>query len=347
MKGFVTAAVHLIKEVFSAFPNLIKLIVVLILRLCKLHRRYGGKQPIDCLPIPSGVYLQPDASIYSQQYLMSRGMAVTWDNPDVKLTDGLNNVVASHDLQPSTSYTVTATIHNRKNDAPVPSMPVVFSLVSFGISGPSVQSIGSTVVDLPVRGALGEPAQAAITWTTPPAPGHYCIIIEALVTNDANPLDNVGQHNTVIQGVINSQTIVLKVPIRNILQGPRTFAVQLHSYHLPAHPIVRGGLSGRAQAASSEARPRTSGGPRESDATLLARVVAANRPELFPAPPEWTPAISQSSVVLDPGQTVELEFTATVPSSAPVGLRQPFHISVTEKSTNRPIGGVTATFVVT
>jgi hypothetical protein len=95
MKGWVAALVHLIKEIFTAFPKLIKLIIALVVRLCKRERRFRGKQPIDCLPIPSGVYLQPDASIYSQQYLMSLGMAVTWDNPDVKLTDALNNVVPS------------------------------------------------------------------------------------------------------------------------------------------------------------------------------------------------------------------------------------------------------------
>ncbi|HXN89418.1 MAG TPA: hypothetical protein VN890_08710, partial [Methylocella sp.] len=257
------------------------------------------------------------------------------------------NVVASHDLTPSTAYTVTATIHNQKNDAPIPSMPVVFSLVSFGVSGPKVQTIGSTPVDLPVRGAPGEPAQASITWTTPPAPGHYCIVIEAVVAGDVNPLDNVGQHNTVVKGVVHGEVIVLKVPVRNTLQAARTFAVQLHSYRLPAQPLVRRGLGGDARAAADAAGMEQSRGSRESDASLLARVVAANRPELFPAPPEWRPSVSHAQVTVDPDQTVELVFTATVPNSAPAGLRQPFHISVAEQSTNRPLGGVTATYVVT
>jgi hypothetical protein len=226
-------------------------------------------------------------------------------------------------------------------------MPVVFNLVSFGVSGPTVQNIGSTVVDLPVRSAPGEPAQASITWTTPPAPGHYCIVIEAVVTDDANPLDNVGQHNTVVKGVVHGEAIVLKLPVRNTLQAARTFAVQLHSYHLPAQPLVRGGIGGDARTPASAASTERSREPRESDASLLSRVVAANRPELFPAPPEWRPTVSHAQVTVAPDQTVELVFTASVPNSAPVGLRQPFHISVAEQSTNRPIGGVTATYVVT
>jgi hypothetical protein len=347
MKGLIAASVHLIKEIFTALPKWIKLVAALIVRLCKLEWRSHGKQSIDCLPIPSGVYLRPDACIYSQQYLMSVGMAVTWDNPDVTLTDALNNVVGSHDLKPSTPYTVTASIHNRKNDTPVPSMPVVFKLIGFGVSGPTVQDIGSTVVDLPVRGAPGEPARASVTWTTPPTPGHYCIVIEAVVTDDANPLDNVGQHNTVVQGVARGQAIVLRFPVHNPLQGARTFAVRLHSYQLPTEPLVRGGLGEHARRAAGAASTGGSRGPRESDASLLARVVAANRAELFPAPPEWEPAVSQAEVTVEPDRPVELVFTATVPNSAPTGLRQPFHISVSEQSTNRPVGGVTTTYVVT
>jgi hypothetical protein len=346
MKGLVDAAIHLIKEIFAAFPNLIQVIISVIRRVCERQRRADGKQRMDCLPIPSGVYLRPDASIYSQTYLMSLGMAVTWDNPDVTLTDGLGNVVGSHDLKSSTPYTVTATIHNRSNEAPAPGMPVVFTLLSFGVLGPTAQKIGSTVVDLPVRGAPGEPVQASITWVTPPTPGHYCIQIEAIVPDDANPLDNVGQHNTVIQGVLHGQAIVLKVPVRNMLQGARTFAIELHAYRLPAEPLIRGGLGGRLRGAVGEA-PGTHPTGRETDESLRARVVAANRIELFPAPPEWAPAVSHRRVTVEPDQTVELEFTATVPNSAPAGVRQPFHISVSEESTDRPVGGVTAIFIVT
>lgn len=348
MKGLLNATLHLLKEIFNALPKLIAAILTVVRRICELHRRSDGKQRMHCLPIPSGVYLRPDASIYSQRYLMSLGMAVTWDNPDVNLTDGLGNVVGSHDLQPSTSYQITATIHNRSNDAPVPppaGMPVIFSLLRFGVLGTTVQTIGSTVVDhLPVRGAPGEPVHASITWVTPPVPGHYCIQIEAVVPDDANQLDNVGQHNTVIRGVHHAEALALKIPVRNALQGARTFSVQLHSYRLPAEPLIRKGLGGRLQrrSPSHESSPEQ----RESDSSLLARVVAVNRADLFPPPPEWNPDISHRRLTIQPDQTVELEFTATVPSSAPAGFRQPFHVAVFEESSKLPIGGVTAIFIV-
>jgi len=275
-------------------------------------------------------------------------MAVTWDNPDVKLTDGLGNVVGSHDLKPATAYTITATIHNRSNDAPVPSppgMPVVFTLLSFGVLGTKVQTIGTTVVDhLPVRGAPGEPVQAAITWVTPPAPGHYCIQIDAVVANDANQLDNMGQHNTVIRVARRAEALSLTIPVRNALQGTRTFSVQLHSYHLPSTPLIRKGLGGNRRAPDDNREEHRE--ERESDAAFLLRVVAANRPELFPAPAEWNAAISHRQLTIAPDQSIDLEFTATVPASASEGTHQPFTVAVFEEAAKLPVGGVTAIFTV-
>ena len=345
MKAIIDALIDLVMRVLGALPGFIRLLLLLLRRACERKRQYGDKQPMHCLPIPAGVYLRPDASIYSQSYLMSLGMAVTWDNPDVHLTDALNNVVGSHSLKPSTPYTVTATIHNRSNDAPALDMPVVFRLFSFGVGGGTVQEIGSVKVDLPVRGAPGEPAEASVTWTTPAALGHYCIQIEAVVPDDANPLDNIGQHNTVIQGVSAGRALHLIVPIRNALQGVRTFAIRHHSYHLPAEAIVRRGLGGRRRdAAVADVRIETSGEGRETDESLQRRVVAANRAEFFASPPEWAAAVSAGRVTLEAEGTTEVEFTATVPASAPAGSRQLFHVSVTEESTERPIGGVTAIF---
>jgi hypothetical protein len=191
---------NLITGLLTALPDLIKIIVERIRDACRWQKRYGDKRPVVCLPVPAGIYLRPDASIYSQSYLMSLGMAVTWDNPDISLTDLGGNVIGSHDLLPSTQYIVKATIHNRSNQAPAPSMPVNFSLISFGVGGDTVQKICSTLVNLPVRGAPGEPTLARITWTTPALPGHYCIQVDAIWPDDANPLDNTGQENTVVRG---------------------------------------------------------------------------------------------------------------------------------------------------
>src|SRR6476620_11603867 len=43
-----------------------------------------ANQP-ECQRIPADVYRRPDPMIYSQPYLTSLGLAVTWDNPDIHL----------------------------------------------------------------------------------------------------------------------------------------------------------------------------------------------------------------------------------------------------------------------
>ncbi|MGB7815433.1 MAG: hypothetical protein WBL28_03695, partial [Methylotenera sp.] len=294
------------------------------------------------LPIPSGVWLQPDAYLYSQRYLMSLGLAVTWDNPDVTLTDMLGNVVGSHNLKPSTDYRITALIHNKANDAPAPSMPVVFTLLDFGAGGVTRQNFGTETVDLPVRAAPGEPVSATVVWKTPPTPGHYCIEIEAVWLDDVNPLDNVGQHNTVIRGVTPRERIVLPVPITNFIQGRSRLKVRLDSYVLPARPLIRDG--GRDREAVFG---RDSQAVRESDAGFLKRIIAENSPGKFPADPSWTPSLSAHELTLERGQSAVVEFEATVPASAASGQEQRFNIAVSEESTGRIIGGVTLIFQVT
>src|SRR5262245_29559219 len=63
--------------------------------------RRAAKTP--CVPIDRPEFVRPDPLIYSQSYLMSLGLAVTWDNPDIVLH--LNGApVSSSLLQPDTLY---------------------------------------------------------------------------------------------------------------------------------------------------------------------------------------------------------------------------------------------------
>src|SRR5450631_1557225 len=52
-------------------------------RLCRLERRErvcpGGQT------VPPWAYRQLDPLLYSQPYLQSLGLAVTWDNPDIQV----------------------------------------------------------------------------------------------------------------------------------------------------------------------------------------------------------------------------------------------------------------------
>jgi hypothetical protein len=39
--------------------------------------------PTDCVPIDHPAVVRPDPFVYRQRYLLDRGLAVTWDNPDI------------------------------------------------------------------------------------------------------------------------------------------------------------------------------------------------------------------------------------------------------------------------
>ncbi len=330
LKDLLDAFAQLLREVPAAFPRFFKL---LIARLRDCWRQRTGPDPATCcLPIPAGVWLQPDAYLYSQRYLMSLGMAVTWDNPDVTLTDMGGAVIGSHDLLPSTDYRITAMIHNKAATAPAPGLPVVFTLIAFGANGPKRQTIGVVPIDLPVRAAPGEPTPASIVWRTPPTPDHYCIEVDAVWPDDAFPIDNVGQHNTVVRGAAPGQRVQVRVPAhrRTIRAAARTQAmrmqVRLDGYVLPERPLLRG--------------------ERESREVLMKRIVEANRPERFAA--DWNAGLSAQELVLEGDvDAVAIDFEATVPASAAAGSERRFNISVSDAASGQAIGGVTVIVQVT
>jgi hypothetical protein len=279
--------------------------------------------------VPAGVFLRPDASIYSQRYLMSLGAAVTWDNPDVHLTDLAGNTVASHDLAPGTDYRIEATIHNKSNGAPAPGLPVRFTLLGFGIGGPAEQFIGADTIDLPVRGAVGEPAVASVVWTTPVAQGHYCIEIEAIWADDANPLDNLGQHNTVVREVEAGALVDLTLPVRHDRQGTRLLTAHVHGYQVPTQPLLRDIATGRSET-------------QEVVGDHAQAVLAANAEALFPLPADWSVELSHPRLELDAGaDAVPVSLRIGVPPTASPGLEQPITLVFVDAEVGNPIGGVT------
>jgi hypothetical protein len=126
-----------------------------------------------CAVIRPEVYKRADPLIYSQKYLREQGLAVTWNNPDIQLyKDGAP--VSSSQLEVGTEYEVVATIYNNSTAAPAVGMPVEFSFLGFGI-GTVSNAIGTTIVNLPVKGAPGHPAQAKVMWRTPDQEGQKTV----------------------------------------------------------------------------------------------------------------------------------------------------------------------------
>lgn len=180
--------------------------------------------------LPPEIYKRPDPLIYSQSYLMSKGLAVTWDNPDIQLMDGLSPV-SSHALLPGKKYTIQARIYNSSNEAAAVNMTVHFYYLSFGI-GTTRNHIGDTLVTVPVNGGAGLPAVAQCNWTTPAAAGHYCIQVELDWPDDANPYNNLGQENVDVKK-LNSPNATFTFMLRNNSPFARTIELREDSYVLP------------------------------------------------------------------------------------------------------------------
>lgn len=201
-----------------------------------------GHPPSKGVKLPGTIYKRPDPFLYSQSWLMSLGLAITWDNPDIDLFDPADPSpspapVPSHKLKPSTAYTVQARIWNNSLEAPAVNLLVRFYYLSFGI-GTVRNYIGETHINLGVKGSSHSPALAKIGWMTPASAGHYCLQAEIVWDDDANPLNNLGQKNVDVKK-LNSPDATFTFPLRNISADDRKIALTADAYSIPALPACK------------------------------------------------------------------------------------------------------------
>jgi hypothetical protein len=270
--------------------------------------------------IPSNTYKRPDPLIYSQTELMAKGLAVTWDNPDIQLFDGAV-AVSSSDVQPNKVYRVRARIWNGSAEAAAVNLLVNFYYLSFGI-GSTRNDIGHTFVDLPVKGAPGHPTFAELDWQTPTTPGHYCLQVELVWPDDANPGNNLGQENLTVKK-LNSPNASFAVAVRNDAPVRRQITMRADAYVIPPPESCDEPRSGQRIPVSQE--------------RLLAERQARHRRELFPTPDGWTVDIVPGEFVLGPGQTQMVTVSITSDGSVVAGRA----INVNAFAGDELIGGVT------
>jgi hypothetical protein len=229
--------------------------------------------------------------IYSQQYLQSLGLAVTWDNPDIHVESPAapGVPVDSHSLAADMDYVVVARIWNGSTTAPALGMPVRVSFLSFG-AGTTRHDVGMTKVDLAVKGALGAPAFARVPWHTPATPGHYCLQVELLWDDDENPGNNMGQHNTDVKP-LNSPHAVFTFPVRNDKPTRAVVTFRVDAYAIPSQI------------------PCSDAGKGERPVSPLDRHLA----HAWPLPPNWRIDVEPRSAVLAAGQQVDITVDVTAP----------------------------------
>jgi hypothetical protein len=313
----------------------------------ELHRRHEHQEELRrqghrykrCQVIPPDVYKRPDPLIYSQQYLMSQGLAVTWDNPDIQLYDVAAGFVPipSHDLKAATEYEIRATIYNGSTDAPAVGMPVEFSYLSFGI-GTTSTFIGSTTVDLPVKGAPGHPATAAMRWVTPATPGHYCIQVRLVWADDANPANNLGQENTDV-GAAHSPA-VFEFPVGNPGPTPQHLRLLPDSYELPEQidcdELERQKQKDKGRGKGRNGNGRGNGG--DSKDNWCRELQRRHERGRFEVDTGWDVQIVPSELDLAPG--AEQNVTVTIEPPAGFSGTEAINVDAVD-DLDRLIGGVT------
>jgi len=261
---------------------------------------------------------QPDPCIYSQQYLLSLGLPVTWDNPDISLL--LNGVVVPEtNLLPDTVYEIDATIWNNSYDAPVVGLRVEFAFLSFGASTVT-NPIGATYVDLGVKGGPNCPVIAKMPWRTPATPGHFCILVNLLWADDANPNNNLGQNN--IDVVAAHSPADFGFRLRNNTNTTNDYVFEVDSYAIPEQP---------------DCAKRLTDADRGNFAQRLERIKAVHNRANFPVPPGWTVEITPPQVSLAPGEEVDIAVSITPPA----GFTGTTPFNVNARFKDRYAGGVT------
>ena len=267
----------------------------LCLKLIAAPKGTGSENhpPSKGVKVPPSIYKRPDPMIYSQYYLMAKGLAVTWDNPDIQLFDG-SLPVSSHDLTPAKLYTIQARIYNGSTEAAAVNMQVRFYYLSFGI-GTVKNYIGQTLVDVPVKGAVaGLPAIATCPWVTPAVAGHYCIQAELVWSDDANPDNNLGQENVDVKK-LNSPNATFQFMLRNDAVFPRRIRLEADSYAIPP---------------KEDCPPSRGTGQREHNHQR--DPYARHRPTAYPAAPGWQLAyLNGQEFTLEPGQQEPVRFKVT------------------------------------
>jgi hypothetical protein len=195
---------------------LLLLIVLLLLLLLKLWAwilwliRTKTLKPEEtddgCGKVPEVIVRRPDPSIYSQTYLASQGLPVTWNNPDIFIAPAADPTAVepdSYHLEADTDYIVSVRAHNASLD---PAIGVQVRLVyrPWSFNSPDLVPVetdaaGNEVVRSVDIAGMGS-AITRFQWHTPPAtPGetaHYCLQAHLSHPLDINLANNAGQENT-------------------------------------------------------------------------------------------------------------------------------------------------------
>lgn len=320
-----------------------KALCLVIHRFSRGEKRPPRRRGECCIHLPPDVYKRADPLIYAQYYLMKMGLAVTWDNPDIRLFEfdatrpsGVGAAVFSSDAKPNHQYKVQVRVWNGSYDAPAANLPVHLFMLSFGI-GTTAKHLATARTDLHVKGSPLHPSFVFFDWKTPNATGHYCLQAILEWNDDANPENNLGQENVTV-GTLHSPAKFSFV-LRNDASVGRRFVLEADTYRLPDPRPCDQDVP-----ASNSEQPITR---RQESAARWERALREQRYGAFPVASDWAAEILPREVILAPEEERTIEVTIE-PKNVGAQVLKAFnvHAFAVDGSTRTLAGGVTL-FVVT
>jgi hypothetical protein len=320
-----TVAVRFLKGVayewIFAIGRLVRRFCEAVKKLCKTltlpHPEREDTGP-DCTVVDNPSFHRPDPCIYSQDYLLKLGLAVTWDNPDIVLRrNGV--LVPEGDVLPDTDHEIEATVWNNSYEAPAVGVSVAFSFLSFGV-GAVETPIGTTFVNLGVKGGVNHPASARMPWRTPATPGHYCLKATLGWIDDFNPANNVGQNN--LNVVAPQSPAEFRFRLRNSAGKPAEYTFETDTYAVGKPPACPARILPSDRGTFSE---------------RLKRILQIHGRGRFPVPAGWTITIAPSHPVLLPDQEIDVDVSIEPPPG--FAGRQVFNVNA--RTISGYAGGVT------
>ncbi|MEO8439900.1 MAG: hypothetical protein ABI540_06715 [Spartobacteria bacterium] len=204
-------------------------------------------------PFPEPVMRRPDPCIYSQTYLASQGVPVTWDNPDIWMAKAATpNVVEpdSYHLEDDTDYIVSVQAHNASTDLAL-GVKVRLLYRPWSFNSPDllpvdVNASGQEVVRFVNIAPMGS-AIAQFKWHTPSVPAgedrHYCLQAHLSHPLDTNLENNVGQENTNVHSanpghVAPGERIQVDVPLLKLGDEAARVIFRADAYAIDAKETV-------------------------------------------------------------------------------------------------------------
>jgi hypothetical protein len=302
------ALLALVQLLLLLIFGILALIVRIIECLCKLFRKMNLKEEEEedgkCnQPLPEDITRRPDPCIYSQQYLQSQGIAVTWNNPDIWMAKASTPGVIepdSYHLEADTDYIVSVRCHNASTDLAL-GVKVRLLYRPWSFNSPDLLPVqtspgGQEVVRFANIAGMGSTI-VLFNWHTPAVtPGetqHFCLQAHLSHPMDINLENNMGQENTNVHSanpghVAPGEVVEVDVPLFNHSKFAKRFGFRADAYAIDTTTEIRLELklnTGREQWPLSK-----------EIGSLVPRIRFADEPPPRPAPD--TPVFSAAAAAV-------------------------------------------------